>query len=74
MLHRSGNPDISTTAFSIARQFTGPPFSHALESAALRMKLLEEMDHPAQVAKRTKKAKPAATQRPAMIRKPAKKQ
>ena len=38
---------ITPAAFSIARQFTGPPFSVTLESAELRRHLLEEMVQPA---------------------------
>jgi hypothetical protein len=71
MLKRPGNPDISTTAFSIARQFTGPPFSHALEAATLRMKLLEALHHPKPVPKLGKpaKVKSAAKKSPARKKK-----
>ena len=41
------NPALTPTAFSIASQFTGPPFSVTLESAELRRHLLEEMTRPA---------------------------
>jgi hypothetical protein len=40
------SPDLNTTAFSIARQLTGPPFSVMLESAELHRHLLEEIAHP----------------------------
>ena len=38
---------ITPTAFSITRQFSGPPFSAALESAELRRHLMEKMLQPA---------------------------
>ncbi len=58
-------PDLGTTAFSINRQFTGPPFSVMLESAELRRHLLQELAHPlgakeAKVGPTRKDAKPRA--------------
>ena len=55
-------PAIPPTAFSIASQFTGPPFSVTLESAELRRHLMEEISPPAGTRKapgkrREKKAK-----------------
>jgi hypothetical protein len=37
------NREITPTPFSIARQFTGPPFSVSLESAELRSRLMLEL-------------------------------
>jgi len=54
------NPALTPTAFSIASQFTGPPFSVTLESAELRRQLLEEMAEPV-----VKKAPRTAAKRPA---------
>ena len=56
------NPASSPSAFSIARQFTGPPFSVTLESADLRRNLMEEILEPgpagpAPAKRRSKKAK-----------------
>ena len=56
-----------TPAFSISRQFTGPPFSVMLESAELHRHLMEELAHPhdgksvpAEPAKTAAPARPAA--------------
>ena len=38
--------DIKPTPFSIASQFTGPPFSVSLESAGIRNLLMREMGIP----------------------------
>ena len=46
-MKKRSSPAITPTAFSIARQFTGPPFSVTLESAELRRHLMEEMLQPA---------------------------
>jgi len=54
------SPVLAPTAFSIASQFTGPPFSVMLESAALHRHLIEEMVHPG-----TEKLGKAATGKPA---------
>jgi len=43
MAKRTSKLNPSTTPFSIAQQFTGPPFSFTLQSAQLRLKLMEEM-------------------------------
>jgi hypothetical protein len=58
-------PGLTPSAFSIASQFTGPPFSVTLESAELRRHLMEEMT-PAAVRKtsRRPKAKTPAKRRP----------
>jgi len=40
------SPVVTPTAFSIAGQFTGPPFSVMLESAELHRHLMEEIAHP----------------------------
>ncbi|MBL9214253.1 MAG: hypothetical protein JNG83_02135 [Opitutaceae bacterium] len=46
MPKRPRQPEVTPPAFSIARQFTGPPFSHTLASAELRRKLMLEMELP----------------------------
>lgn len=46
-MKKRSNPAMPPTAFSITRQFTGPPFSVTLESAELRRHLMEEMSQPA---------------------------
>ena len=40
------NPASSPSAFSIARQFSGPPFFVTLENADLRRHLMEEILEP----------------------------
>ncbi len=56
------NPASSPSAFSIIRQFSGPPFSVTLESADLRRHLMEEILEPGPAGqapgkRRTKPAK-----------------
>jgi hypothetical protein len=46
-------PATPPTAFSIARQLTGPPFSVTLENAELRRHLMQEMLPPAAPAGKT---------------------
>ena len=43
MPKRLRSPATGVTPFSIARQFTGPPFSQTLQDTALRIHLMEEL-------------------------------
>ena len=43
MPKRLRSPAIGATPFSIARQFTGPPFSQTLQDTALRIHLMQEL-------------------------------
>ena len=62
----------SPTAFSIASQFTGPPFYVTLESAELRRHLLDEIAHPAgQKGGKVPAAKKAAKRQSKKPQKPA---
>lgn len=64
---------IPPTAFSIASQFTGPPFSVTLESADLRRHLLEEMVQPASGKTAKTRARNSTPAQPALAGKaPAK--
>ena len=77
MPKRLRSPAVGATPFSIARQFTGPPFSQTLQDTALRIHLMEELaqtetanaDQPPPKASpapgRNKPAKKATERRPA---------
>lgn len=72
-----GSPDLTTTAFSIARQQTGPPFSQTLEAAELRRKLMLEIEwqksqKPIAAPSAPTKPRPEATKRANQARRPKK--
>ncbi len=66
-------PALNSPAFSIASQFTGPPFSVMLESAELRRHLMEEIVEPLEPKVAQARARKATAKKSVAARKvPAK--